>query len=83
MGETMTVYDLGRETIRMMETIAVPVALMDSIGAPIRASIGNLRACLDAWDRDNAQKAAAAEKAAAAQKAAAEEQEVAEHDQAE
>lgn len=72
MGETMTVYDLVKETIRMMEGIAVPVGLMDSIGAPIRASIGNLRACLDAWDRDNAQKAAAAE-----------EQEVAEHDQAE
>ncbi len=72
MSETMTVYDLVRETIRMMEGIAVPVGLMDSIGAPIRASIGNLRACLGAWDRDNAQKAAAAE-----------EQEVAEHDQAE
>lgn len=76
-NETMTVYDLVRETIRMMEGIAVPVGLMDSIGAPIKASIGNLRACLNAWDLENAQKAAAAEKVAA------EEQEVAEHDQAE
>lgn len=70
MDDTMTVYDLVKATVRMMEEIAVPIGMMDSIGAPIRASVNNLKACLGAWDRDNAEKAA-------------KEQEVAEHDQAE
>ena len=50
--ETMTVKEVLEITIKNLEGIQVPVALLESIGVPIRQNANNLRECILAIDRE-------------------------------
>jgi len=57
MGEQVTVKDVVMKTIKTLEEIRVPMSMMQEIGFPISGAISNLKACCEAWDRDEAEKA--------------------------
>lgn len=48
----MKVKEALEITVNTLSAICVPVGLMQVIGEPIATAIGNLRACIDAIDRD-------------------------------
>ena len=61
MNETMTVRQVLEITVKNLMLIAVPRGLNQTVGIPIDQAIGNLQACIEAMD---AQEAAAQEAAA-------------------
>ncbi len=54
--ETMTVREVLEITKNNLLNISVPRALNQQIGLPIDGAIGNIQLCIDAIDRDEAEK---------------------------
>lgn len=48
----MTIKEVLELVIDDLRKINVPVGLMEQIGLPINQSIGNLKACIEAINRD-------------------------------
>ena len=48
MEERMTVEEVIKVTVRLLGEIQIPVTMIDQVGAPIRAAVNNLNACLNA-----------------------------------
>ena len=55
MNEVMTVKEVLEITRNNLGNIAVPRALNQMIGIPIDQAIGNINACIEAMDRQEAQ----------------------------
>ena len=58
MEEQMTVLQALKITVNNLGGIAVPRALNEMIGIPIDNAIGNLNACIEALERDEAERRA-------------------------
>ena len=48
MEERMTITEVIEVTVRLLGDIQIPVTMIDQVGAPIRAAVNNLNACLRA-----------------------------------
>lgn len=48
----MTVEDVLRICVRQLGAVSVPVAMYDSVGAPVRNVMHNLEECLRAMERE-------------------------------
>lgn len=48
MEERMTVEQVIEVTVKLLEGIRLPISMIDEVGAPIRAAVNNLNACLKA-----------------------------------
>ena len=48
MEERMTVPEVIEVTVRLLGDIQIPVTMIEQVGAPIRAAVNNLNACLRA-----------------------------------
>ena len=53
MEKQLTVRDVVENTIMILERINVPVSLINDIGIPLTHALGNLKACCEAWTRDD------------------------------
>ena len=51
MDDKMTVTDALKATINLLNSIAVPRYLNESIGVPIDNAANNIRACVDAMEK--------------------------------
>ena len=49
----MLVKEVLEITINTLNSICIPVGLMQAIGEPIAASVGNLKACIEAIEKSN------------------------------
>ena len=47
MEEVMTIKDVLKVTIKLLESIRIPVALSEEVGIPIAKSIMNLNVCVN------------------------------------
>ena len=55
MNEEKTVLEVLKETVTMLGNLRIPMSEMESIGFPISRSINNIRLCVDAIERNEAQ----------------------------
>lgn len=70
MDQTMTVEEVVRNTIGILNGIQVPAGLSSAIGVPVEQAIHNLNLCVDAWEREAREaQVRAMEEAMAAQQA--------------
>ena len=62
--ETMTIENVLRATVKLLEGIKIPVSMSEEVGVPVLRSIGNLNACVSAIEksREEAQVKAEEEK---------------------
>lgn len=56
MENVLTVEDVLKVTIKMLESIKIPAVMVDEVGIPVARSIGNLNACLNALEQANKEK---------------------------
>lgn len=54
----MTVKEALKMTVDLLNGISVPVSLVQSIGEPVAAAIGNLTACIAAIEENEKKEAA-------------------------
>ena len=54
--QEITVDDVVRECVQQLRALNVPISMIDQIGVPVARVVHNLRACIDAWERDAAEK---------------------------
>ena len=59
--ETITVKELIERVIEELENIKVPIAEVDAIGIPIAGCINNLKNCIEAFRRAEAEQRKAQE----------------------
>lgn len=71
MENQMTIDQVLKITVEMLEGLKVPVKLMNDIGIPVAGAIGNIRMCIEAYE---ASRAEAEKKRAEAESEQAEEQ---------
>lgn len=50
MEEKRTVEDILREAVQVLDSLTLPVALVQSVGMPVAMVSGNLKACLMAFE---------------------------------
>lgn len=55
MNEEKTVLEVLKETVAMLGNLRIPMSEMENIGFPIGRSINNIRLCVDAIERNEAQ----------------------------
>ena len=52
--QTMAADEVVAMVVNQLCAISVPIGLKEQIADPIAAAVHNLRACLEAWKRDEA-----------------------------
>ena len=60
MEEKRTVEDILREAVQVLDSLTLPVALVQSVGMPVAIVSGNLKACLMAYEEERKKTAKAA-----------------------
>ena len=55
MANQMTVRQVLEATIGILENVRVPVSQIEETGTPIRMAVGNLRICIEAMDKAEAE----------------------------
>lgn len=55
MNEKKTVLEVLKETIDVLNNLRIPMNEMETIGFPVANSISNIRACVDAMERTEAE----------------------------
>lgn len=55
-NKEITIEQLLRITVQKLNSIAVPIGQMDTIGLPIRQAINNINVCLNAFEKVEQQK---------------------------
>jgi len=54
---TVTVEEVVRATIEILNDIRVPVGLVNEVGIPVARAVQNLNRCIEAWEREEAEQA--------------------------
>ena len=62
MEEPRTVADIILEAVQVLDSITLPVALVEAVGMPVARVSGNLKACLRAFEEERNKAAAKAAK---------------------
>ena len=52
MDEKRTVEDILQEAVQVLDSLTLPVALVQSVGIPVAMVSGNLKACLQAFEAE-------------------------------
>lgn len=73
MDQVVTVLDVLRDVLNTLNGISVPMTQINEIGLPLVRSINNIKMCVEAMEKDEAERAAAAEAANAQEEPAGEE----------